>query len=198
MGKILRQILIGCFFLCASIAAGDAMLFAEPIEDETFSEEETGWQSVESRYFTVFYRPSVNLKKMEKKLKRRRFDVVSGGGYEYLSTNAEKVAYRLDRIFERVKEILDMYPQNMNVKIKIFKDRRELIDAYEKVFGEREDIVSFYIYRHETIYTDAVDISDSVIAHEMAHAIVDHYFLIRPPETVKEMLSCYVDEHLDD
>jgi STE24 endopeptidase len=35
-----------------------------------------------------------------------------------------------------------------------------------------------------------------VIAHEMGHAAIDHYFAIKPPEKIAEMLAQYVDMHL--
>ena len=34
------------------------------------------------------------------------------------------------------------------------------------------------------------------MAHEIAHAIIDHYLLIRPPRATAEILAHYVDEHL--
>jgi predicted Zn-dependent protease len=47
-----------------------------------------------------------------------------------------------------------------------------------------------------TIYTSEQDISDSVIAHEIGHAVVDHFFTVKPPEKIGEMLAQYVDVHL--
>jgi Zn-dependent peptidase ImmA (M78 family) len=37
-----------------------------------------------------------------------------------------------------------------------------------------------------------------VIAHELGHAVCDHYFLVIPPEKVREMLASYVDAHLEE
>ena len=91
-----------------------------------------------------------------------------------------------------------MRPRKMRVKVKIFKDRAELNDEYYRIFGERGNLISFYAYKFNTIYTTEDDISDSVMAHEIGHAIVDHYFVVRPPEKIKEILSQYVDMHLED
>ena len=41
------------------------------------------------------------------------------------------------------------------------------------------------------------DISDSVMAHEMAHAVIDNYFNVIPPEKTAELLATYVDSHLE-
>jgi hypothetical protein len=86
----------------------------------------------------------------------------------------------------------------LRIKIKIFRTRKELNDEYSKIFAATEDIKSFYIYKYNTIYVSEEDISDSVIAHEMGHAIIDHYFSVIPPEKVRELLASYVDLHLAD
>jgi Zn-dependent peptidase ImmA (M78 family) len=92
-----------------------------------------------------------------------------------------------------------MYPLTMKgLKIKIFRDREELNNEYYKIFMQRADLKSFYIHKYRTIYTCETDISDSVIAHELGHAVCDHYFLVIPPEKVREMLASYVDAHLEE
>jgi len=104
----------------------------------------------------------------------------------------------MDLLFERAKEILDMHPRIKKIKVRIFKNRKELNKEYRRIFKENKSLISFYIYKYNTIYTTESDISDSVIAHEMGHAIVDHYFAVRPPEKVRELLAQYVDLHLED
>ena len=42
------------------------------------------------------------------------------------------------------------------------------------------------------------DINEGILAHEMAHAIIDHFFDIRPPRATAEILARYVDKHLND
>ena len=156
------------------------------------------WSSVKSDYFVIYYKADVDLKAIERKLRKRKFYVDAGIKPGYLSGSAEKVAYRMDVLFRRAREILGMYPRNMNTVIKIFRNRRELNEEYYRIFRRKRSLKSFYIYRFDTIYTTADDISDSVMAHEMGHAIVDHYFVVRPPEKVREILAMYVDLHLDD
>ena len=73
-----------------------------------------------------------------------------------------------------------------------------LVDAYQKIFGRREDLYSFYVYENNTIYTTQPRLNQNVLAHEMGHAIVNHYFIVRPPETVRELISQYIDIHLED
>lgn len=155
------------------------------------------WEAIESNYFTVYYRPGTNLERIERRLSRR----TSYFGHGEISDDAaigDKIGYKLDVLFRRVKEILDMFPNIPKLKIKIFNTREELNEEYFKIFKTRENFKSFYIYKYNTIYTSEEDISDSVIAHEMGHAIVDHYFAIIPPGKVAEVLASYVDMHLED
>lgn len=49
-----------------------------------------------------------------------------------------------------------------------------------------------------TIYSSMQDVSDSNISHEMAHAVIDDYFKVAPPEKTAELLAVYVDSHLDE
>ena len=85
----------------------------------------------------------------------------------------------------------------MELKIKIFRNREELSQEYTRLFGATQRYKSFYIHSLETIYTSMQDISDSVIAHEMAHAVIDNYFQVIPPEKTAELLATYVDSHLE-
>jgi hypothetical protein len=89
-----------------------------------------------------------------------------------------------------------MYPMDYEVKLMVFKSREDMQDYYEEIFGVRKDIISFYIYKHNTIYTNQHDINEHVLVHELAHSIIDQYFVITPPENIAEMLAIYVDTHL--
>ena len=35
-----------------------------------------------------------------------------------------------------------------------------------------------------------------MLAHEMAHSIIDHYLTVRPPKRSAEILARFVDKHL--
>lgn len=89
----------------------------------------------------------------------------------------------IDRIVGRVQAILDMRPKNFRVKI-------ELVPKYEG-----EDIA---LYSHKkgaiTVYVDSI--TDFILAHELAHAIISKSFRTPPPEKAQEILTQYVDRHL--
>ena len=199
VGKELIAVILCAYilFIHAPIVAERAKESNVPSKLNTGNVLEGDWSSIKTAYFTIYYKPEVNLGRVERKISRRRFYVDTGYNPRRSSSTEEKVAHKIDILFKRAQEILDMRPRNMHPNIKIFKTQGELNDAYYKIFRTREKPISFYVYKHDTIYTCEESISDSVIAHEMGHAIVDHYFVILPPERVKEILAQYVDKHLD-
>ena len=171
-----------------------SILFAH--DDEVLPDDEN-WSSMESNFFTIYYNPSANLEDMERMLTRRSLYFDQAARYGEVTASGE-ICQRLDKLYNRVQDVLDMHPKMPRIKIKIFKDRDELNDKYLKIFDKQGDFKSFYIYKYNTIYTSENDIEDSVIIHEIAHAIIDHYFSVIPPEAVGEILAAYVDSHLEE
>ena len=168
-------------------------LFAQDDEDLPDNED---WSSVGSNFFVLYYNPSINLEDIERELTKRPLYFDQAARYGEV-TAQEEICRRLDKLYNRVQDVLDMHPKTPRIKIKIFKDRDELNNEFVKIFGKKGDFKSFYVYKYNTIYTSESDIEDSVIIHEMAHAIIDHYFSVIPPETVGEILAAYVDAHLE-
>lgn len=153
------------------------------------------WYTIETGYFTVYYKPGADLYKIESALKKR-ISYFSAGSPADDAHVTDKIRYQLDSLLARAEEILDMHPKDMHIMIRIFPTRLELNEEYFRIFNAKEEYKSFYINKFKTIYISAEDVSDSVLAHEMGHAIVDHYFAVIPPEKVREILASYVDLHL--
>ena len=166
-------------------------------QDEEVLPDNEGWGSMESNFFVVDYDPSVNLEEIERALTKRPLYFDQAARYGEVTTPQE-ICYRLDKLYNRVQDVLDMHPKTPKITIKIFKYEDELNREHVKIFGKDGDLKSFYVYKYNTIYVSESDMEDSVIIHEMAHAIIDHYFSVIPPETVSEILAAYVDAHLEE
>jgi len=91
---------------------------------------------------------------------------------------------RIDRIISRVEAILDMWPENFTVHLYL---HRGIL---------RPNEVAFYEYKTKALNISVDYASDGVLAHEVAHAIINQYFATPPPSKVQEILSEYVDKHL--
>lgn len=153
-----------------------------------------------SRFCTVFYEEGVDLRVVN-----RRINLSFSSFYNLRNirkkgklSDEEILAEKLDAIFARVENILDMFPSKIHVAINIYKGKNALDEAYKEIFHEQNTADSFYIYKTNTIYTTEMDIREGILAHEMAHCIIDHYFVILPPRKIQEMLAIYADVHLKD
>ena len=155
-----------------------------------------GWGLIETRYFSVYCEEGVDLNAVSRRLRKRIF--LYGQGPSYDEGVEKNVAYRLDAIFVRARETLDMYPQMPRIKIKIFSDEETLYREYRKIMGGSGTTKAFYVHFYRTIFTSEDTINDSVMAHEIAHAIIDHYYKYIPSPKVSEALASYIDMHISD
>ena len=172
------------------------------IPSRVFAQADTEWRSFESKHCTVLYHPDVDLKKVNNKIKTEPYDAfLSGRFYSPGDLSVERqLADKLESLFQKVKEILDMYPRKIHLTIKIYKDQSQLDNAYFETFNypNARQLISYYVHKYTTVYTTQQVVSQGVMAHEMGHAVIDHYFLILPPEKIKELLAQYVEIHLND
>ncbi|PIP68005.1 MAG: hypothetical protein CO035_00535 [Candidatus Omnitrophica bacterium CG_4_9_14_0_2_um_filter_42_8] len=153
-----------------------------------------------SKFCTIFYENDVDLKKVSRRLNLGFSNFYSPRNYKESPgiSIQDIIADKFDAIFNRTEEILDMYPARIHVTINIYKTQEELNKIYEEFFNEPNNAVSFYIYKTNTIYTIESKLTENILAHEMAHCIIDHYFVMLPPRKIQEMLAVYVDVHLKD
>lgn len=154
------------------------------------------WSVIKKGHLEVYYRSSAGLKRIYRQLKRR-FNP-PGETIDRDAPIEDKLIFRLNILLNRVKDILGMYCDIPILRIRIYENRSALNDEYLKIFGIRQDFKSFYIDKYKTIYTSEEDISDSIISHEMGHAIIDYYFAVIPPPKVAELIASYVDMHLEE
>lgn len=153
-----------------------------------------------SKFCTISYENDVDLRKVNRRLNLGFSNFYSPRTYkENPEISIEEIiSDKFDAIFNKAEEILDMYPARIRVAINIYKRQEDLDKVYEEFFNEPNNAVSFYIYKTNTIYTVESKLTENILAHEMAHCIIDHYFVILPPRKIQEMLAAYVDLHLED
>lgn len=171
-----------------------------PFADYASALDTDGWKIIESKYFTILCHPETNMAKLNSRIQVRFYDVDWGRYSPKNKSVDEQVANKLDRIFRKVEKVLDMYPRKIHPVVKIFKTQAQLDKEYAKIFGSNDGIerISYYVHKLTTIYTTESMVSEGVLAHEMGHAVADHYFLIFPPYKVGELLSQFVELHLED
>ncbi len=158
------------------------------------------WLAIESKYTKILYRTPEDLVRFDRKLK---YEPSSRGlkslfSHKPSGSITEKVADKVDALFERVQEILEMRRKMKKPTIFIYPNRRQLHGAYNQLFNRPCKIRAWYQYSTNGVYVNVKDLHERMLAHELAHAIIDHYLLVRPPPATAEILARYVDSHLKD
>jgi len=176
-------VVVGCVVLAARARAEESP--------------EAGWQRVDSRYCTIWVDPSLEAKKLNQKVKTWMIRP-QAVRVQKADTPEGQLAAKCDTIFRKAQELLDMYPPGVHVAVKIANSHTQIRDVHAAQYGYGTEAVAFYVFENNTIYATAKEFSTSVLAHEMAHCIIDHYFGVRPPRKIEEMLAMYVDAHLEE
>ncbi len=173
-----------------------ALFFLNQISPAIASTDYSYGQRIDSRYCTIQFDAGVEVSKVNRKVSTRwidsRIKVPKDTGPE------SELAAKCDILFRRAQEVLDMYPPGMHVTIRVTRDSSFVGRVHEAHYGRGTEAIAIYLFQENTIYASAKDISESVLIHEMAHSIIDHFFQARPPRKIEEMLAMYVDAHMRD
>ncbi len=105
---------------------------------------------------------------------------------------------KVDLLFEKVQSILDMRKKMRRVRVRLFSNSEQLKKAYRKIFGKPCHVRGWYVYDFNTVFLNVRDVHEGMLAHELGHAVIDHYLTVRPPRATAEILAKYVDKHLFD
>jgi hypothetical protein len=105
---------------------------------------------------------------------------------------------RVDKIVETVSSLLDMHPLELHFTISLYRTQGEVAAAYKALGMLSAAPVAFYSHGSRTIVVSIDDITDRILAHEIAHAVICAYFGLPPPVRMQEILAQYVDKHLWD
>lgn len=150
-------------------------------------------KNISTYYATIYYPENRLLIEFAEKIKRQS-SVLNPD-----VAKAEKsVKEDLDRIVFRVKTLLDMYPVNFRFTIRIYRDYESLKVAYRESGLIGSSPIAFYSSSTETIYLTVEKLNGGILAHEIAHAVINTYFDTPPPAKMQEILSQYVDKHIWD
>ncbi len=174
-----------CLLLCR-------MVWGDPADDNI------SWLVLETRHTRLQYQSVTDLERFNHKIKYRKETFSLKRLFEEAKSQdlEGRVMEKLDALFERVQYILDMHRKMDKVKINLYKNPRQLHNTYQNIYKQPCRIRAWYEYRYNTVYLNLNDVHEGMVAHELAHGIIDHYLLVRPPPATAEILARYVDAHL--
>ncbi|PNU21223.1 hypothetical protein C2E25_02680 [Geothermobacter hydrogeniphilus] len=148
---------------------------------------------IHSRYATLSYDRVELLLRFNSKVR------LDGGFFSFGSSSAhvdDEVRKKLDQFAARVQEILDMRPKGFKFKVVLLPNRRRVDEIYAEQYRLRKGFIAFFSPKTNTIYISVDDVKSRVFAHELAHAVIHHYFNRAPPTKIHELLAQYVESQL--
>lgn len=146
------------------------------------------WKKINTRHTIIYYQCVENLETFNKK--------VTFNGQTKKADLAHTISNKIDAIFEKSQQLLGMHGFVPKIQIKVYKDKQQLNDAYFKIYQKKSDTRAWYTHEELTIFIQLDDLHNGMLAHEFAHAIIDHFMIIPPPGETAEILARYVDKHL--
>lgn len=175
-------------------------LFFLPVRNgaQAGTTEAIAWQRLETRYTIIHYQCLKDLAKFCATVKCDPNDwgvkVLLNGRPSVIIKDI--VAQKTDGLFEKVQAMLGMRKKINKINISIYNNKEQLHEAYARLFQEECSIRAWYYHGNNMVSVNIHDLDESVLAHELAHAIVDHYLLVRPPRPTAEIIARYIGSNI--
>ncbi len=154
------------------------------------------WE-VKSRYATLHYNTKRILNDFNDQIRLGRKLNYLARKKNILTTEDEVLA-KIDIIIEKAEVVLDMFPDDLHIHIVLLKNAGEVNRIYKQKYGKKANNIAYYSLAEDTIYISVKNAKLRVLAHEIGHAIVDHYFEVRPPYNIHELLAQFTEKHITD
>jgi len=149
-----------------------------------------------SRYATLSYPNKQVLQEFNENLRLNR--KLNYAMRKNVVTVADEVLAKLDIIIDKVQIVLDMFPDFYHVRVVLLPDDSDVSRIYKKKYGKRANHIAYYSLSEKTIYVSVDDTNLRVVAHELGHSVVDHYFKVRPPYNIHELMAQFAEKHVTD
>lgn len=149
-----------------------------------------------SRYATLVYPDRQVLQEFNDNLRLNR--KLNFAMRKNVVTVADEVLAKLDIIIEKVQIVLDMFPDFYHVQFVLLPDDDDVARVFKQKYGKRVNHIAYYSLSEKTIYISVDDTNLRVVAHELGHSVVDHYFKVRPPYNIHELMAQFAEKHVTD
>lgn len=182
-----------CLFILFFLFAGLGLALENPTS--SFAEESSPRLLAKGKYFDIYGGQGTDVYSIIKRLdfsSIRPEYVVGKNGQDLREMLAEIV----DTIFLETSDILDIHVYTFKAQIHFLESQQDISAMLFKLVRQSIRESSFYFPENKTIYISAQDIDLGILGHEIAHAIINHYFVVPIPEKAQEVLSGYVEYNL--
>lgn len=152
---------------------------------------------IKTRYATIRYNDSEILREFNDELYLGRHLTYQLRKLPAI-TVADEVRNKLNVVVEKVETVLDMFPPILYFYLVLLPTDDDVQEVYLKKYGKRVNHIAYYSLSEKTIYISVSDLNLQVLAHELGHMVVDHYFKVRPPYKIHEVLAQFAEVHIND
>jgi len=150
-----------------------------------------------SRYVTLWYADREVLEEFNDNLRLNR-KLRNSMRKNNVLTVADEVLAKTDIIVEKVQIVLDMFPNTYHIRLVLLPDSDDVARVFKKRYGKNVNHIAYYSLSEKTIYISADDTRLRVLAHEIGHSVVDHFFKVRPPYNIHELMAQFAEKHVTD
>jgi hypothetical protein len=153
-------------------------------------------ESREGRYFTLQYSGREIIRKFDDQID------LSGSLSRMMRKNTvtveDEVVGKTEAIVEKAEMVLDMLPDNFHFNLVLLPRQEDIARVFFQKYHKNVNYLSYYSLSEKTIYISVDDVNLHILAHEIGHAIVDHFFKNRPPYTIHELMAQFTEKHITD
>jgi len=108
-------------------------------------------------------------------------------------TIEEEVAFKVDILIEKAQEVMGMHIVNFNFRIILHSSADKMQQEYLATNKRKVHYKAYYSLKHNILNIGVDEVNLRVFSHELGHVIVDHYFKVRPPGKIHEVLAQYCE-----
>jgi hypothetical protein len=163
----------------------------------TFTGSNVQAREEKGRYVTLSYSGREVLKEFNNNLRLNR-KLSNYVRKNNVVTVADEVMAKVDIIVEKVQIALDMFPDKYHIRLVLLQDSDDVARVYKQRYGKNVNHIAYYSLSEKTIYISVDDTRLRVLAHEIGHSVVDHYFEVRPPYNIHELMAQFAEKHVTD
>ncbi len=147
----------------------------------------------ESKYFTIYAEADCDVTRLTTILDFNRAPSLESVMSQPAADVQGVLADSVDAIFNEASEILGTPVQNYKGKIMVFSSEKSMNAAFRRLYGVTLPEKGYYDFERHTVFVALDVLTLGVFSHEIAHALVSHYFVVPPPPKLQEVLAGYVE-----
>ena len=151
---------------------------------------------VKSKYFSIYGDKNVDIESLLEKINFNYLLHMETFSGEEDNDIKGLLARTMDALYLETSDIIGINIYSFHGNIVLLSDKQKVEDVFQQYFDTDFPERSLYLHSKNTIYISWPDATLGMMGHEIAHAIISHYFVVPPSEKIQEILSGYVEYKL--